>query len=119
MRSNLKIPIKRFAFNNHKKTCRLKIIFSSDFTSAMKIAILNVLILSCCIFLVHLKPREGFEKSYRYFKISCSSSNKTCIKSFCYLKNTRNTSTFSAGCGAISRPVFKVYVSKVIGRKKL
>ena len=77
----------------------------------MKVAIFIILILSCCVFLVHLKPREGFKKTFRYFKITCSSSNKTCNKPFCYLKNTRNTSTFSTGCDVI-RPVFKIYVGQ-------
>ena len=84
----------------------------------MKVGILNILILSCCIYLVQLKPREAFKKTFRYFKISCSSTNKTCNKPFCYLKNTRNDSKFSAGCDVIKK-VNKFYVSKVIKQECL
>lgn len=50
------------------------------------------------VFAVGYKAPTGFRKTFRYFKISCSSDSKTCAKPFCYIKNSRNDSTFSAGC---------------------
>lgn len=57
--------------------------------------------------------RKEIVKSFRYFKIACSSSNKSCIDPFCYIKNTRNDSTFSAGCKHLNK-VYKVNVSSVL-----
>lgn len=56
------------------------------------------------------RPHEGFKKSFRYWKITCSSSNKTCSKPFCYIKNTRNDSTYSAGCDFVNKNVTKLYL---------
>jgi hypothetical protein len=56
------------------------------------------------------KPREGFKKSYRYFKITCSTSNKTCVNPFCRIKNSRNESTYSAGCDLIKPDVVHINV---------
>lgn len=69
------------------------------------------LFVSVCIlaFSVGYKPPVGFKKTYRYFKINCSTSNKTCIKPFCYIKNSRNDSTYSAGC-EITRNVTTAFV---------
>lgn len=55
------------------------------------------------------KPREGFQKTYRYFKITCTSSNKTCVNPFCFIKNSRNDSKYSAGCDII-KPINELYV---------
>lgn len=68
-------------------------------------------ILIACL-AAYAKPPEGFKKTYRYFKITCSSSNITCVNSFCFLKNSRNDSTYSAGCDIIKN-VTKVYVSSL------
>lgn len=57
------------------------------------------------------KKRSG--KSFRYFKIACASSNISCIDPFCYIKNTRTDSTFSAGCKHLNK-IYKVNVSSLL-----
>lgn len=81
--------------NKRQRTARTESTYYEVFEKMKLVSNLTVAI----IFVAALaKPLKEFEKTYRYYKITCSSSNKTCIKPFCYLKNSRNDSTFSVGC---------------------